>query len=315
MIFQAFFVYGVNMKPQLITLTIAQWGQMTTLCLPIYLAQEAGWLEEAGIRLRHKLVGNADQIVASVANGECDLAMSGPTMCALPDFAKYEMKVVAAIVDRAAVHGLTANPVIHKISNVSDFAGLRIAVAPRPSTAHSLIAALKKKNRRLLKNMSLIEAPIGQQIEFVRRGEADLYIDQEPYVSAAEAKGYRVVFSAAEMFGPLSFTGLYARSQTLLAKNEAIKILCQVATKACKVIYEDPRQTEALTLKIFKGLPHDVVCASLKRSTTAKIWPKRLITTEDAWDNAINLRRSIGMRFVRNSWNIIDNGFVKRSSN
>ncbi|MDR3425586.1 MAG: ABC transporter substrate-binding protein [Alphaproteobacteria bacterium] len=283
---------------------------MTTLCLPVYLAEEAGWLREAGIRLRYVLVGNADKSVESVAQGACDLAMSGPTMPALAEQAHYNMRVIAAIVDRAAVHGLTANPVIQKIGDVRDFAGLRIAVAPRPSTAYALMAALKKRNRRLLKNMTLIEAPIGQQIEFVRSGQADLYIDQEPYVSAAEAQGYRVVFSAAEMFGPLSFTGLYGRAETLDAKKDMIAALCDATAKACKMIYADPEETEALTIKIFKGLPPPVIRASLTRLRDAQVWPKNLVTTKEAWDNAIGLRRDIGMRFMRNSWSVIDNAFV-----
>jgi ABC-type nitrate/sulfonate/bicarbonate transport system substrate-binding protein len=261
--------------------------------------------------LRYDLVGNADTIIDSVCNDECDLAMSGPTLCALPDRARYQMKIVAAIVHRAAVHGLTTNPVIENITSVKDCAGLRIAVAPRPSTAYSLIACLKKQNRRLLKNMSIIEAPIGQQIEYTRNGEADLYIDQEPYVSAAEAQGYRVIFNASEMFGPLSFTGLYGKAETLETKADAIKALCAAIAKACHIIYADAEQTDKLAAEIFKGLPTQVIKASLNRLRAECIWPKRPITSRQAWDNALGIRRATGIRFARNAWDVVDNSLIE----
>ena len=299
------------MKPRPTILKIAQWGQLTTLLLPVYLAQEAGFLDKAGIRLKYIPIGNADEIVNAVADGSCDLAMSGPTMPALAEQAPYQMKVIASIVHRAAVHGLTANPVIHKIKTVQDFVGLRVATAPRPSTAYSIMAALKKRNRRLLKNMTLIEAPIGQQIEYVRRGEADLYIDQEPYVSAAEAKGYRVVFSAAEMFGPLSFTGLYGKTEILEAKKDAITVLCKAVAKACALIAAEPEKAAALTANIFKGLPPEIHRTAVMRLYASHVWPKNPVISKEAWNNAIGIRRDIGMRFVRNAWNVVDNSFNK----
>jgi len=298
------------MKSRSATLHLAQWGQLTTLCLPVYLAQEAGFLKKAGIKLRYTMAGNADAIAAMVADGACDLAVSGPTMCALKDMAQHEMKVIGAIVHRAAVHGLSASPIIQEIDNVKDFAGLRIGTAPRPSTAYSLMASLKKENKRVLKNMRLIEAPIGQQIESVTRGNADLYIDQEPYVSLAESKGYRIVFSATEMFGPLSFTALYGRTDRIAENEDAITALCAAVTKACDLIYSDPEKVDALTVNIFKPLKPEIVRTSVERLRVAQIWPKRLNTTKEAWNNAVQIRRNIGMRFVRNTWDVVDNRYV-----
>jgi ABC-type nitrate/sulfonate/bicarbonate transport system substrate-binding protein len=99
-------------------------------------------------------------------------------------------------------------PAIQTLKTLADFVQLRIGSFPQPSTTYTVISALKEKNKRLLRYMQIIEAPIGQQAALLKNNQADIILELEPMVSLAEENNLRAVFSLSDYSQIGAITGL-----------------------------------------------------------------------------------------------------------
>lgn len=293
------------------TIKIAQWRQINTLYLPLYIAMEEGFFARSGLEVDLHLAGNDDEIFAAVAKGDADFGVGDPAFCAMKDNEKAQAKIIATIGGRPGFWGLTQNPVIPVIKKPADMVNLRIGTFPRPSTNFSLLQEIKERHKRLLKSMTIVEAPIGDQFGLLAAGEADIVIDIEPFVSIAEDKGCRIVYSYAELHGPYAFTGLYTLQKTIDENPETVRRAAQGIDKALKTIHSDPAIALRTLQKLFPAVKASILRKSIRRHLKAGIWQQDARTTKTAWKTAIKTRSRIGDEFTDEIYGCIDNGFLE----
>ncbi len=291
---------------------IAQWGQIHSLYLPLYVAMEEGFFAHGGLSVDLQLAGNDDEIFAAVAKGEADFGVGDPTFCAMKKNEPLHMKVIATLVGKAGFWGLTQNAVIPVIKKPADMVNLRIGTSPRPSTNFSLIQEIKEQNKRLLKSMTIIEAPIGHQFDLLAEGKADIVMDIEPFVSIAESKGFRIVYSYPDIHGACVFTGLYTLCKTI---DETPKIVCntvQAVDAALKAIHADPDIALRVSGKLFPTVKKSILKKSVQRLLGANVWQSTTNTEKTGWATIIKTRQHIGDDFTKDIYACLENKFTKQ---
>lgn len=291
-------------------LRVAQWGQLHSLYLPLYIAEKKGFFKAEGLVLDLSLAGNDDQVFSTVARGEADFGVGDPSFCARKANAKVQARVVATIVSRTGVFGITRLPVIPKIESVHDLVNLRVGSLPAPATTYALIKNLQMTNKRLLRSMRIIEAPIGEQYSLLAKGEADIVLDIEPFISIAESKGCRVIYSFAKFHGPYTFTGFYTRQEFIDRKPKVVRGAVRALNRAFALLAKDPKVGVEVSKQVFVGIDEAVLERAVRRLRAEKVWGKTAETDLAAWTNSLKVRAAIGDRFVSDAEGYVDNQFV-----
>ncbi len=280
------------------TIKFAQWAQINTAYLPLYIAMETGIFGEYSIDVEINQVGNDDEIFNAVASGEADFGVGDPVFCAMQKNKHFNAKVIATIANRAGIFGFTHNPVIPEIKSKADLVNLRVGSFPAPSTVYALITEVKNQNKRLLKSMQIIEAPIGEQIDLLGDGRADIALDVEPFVSLAESKGYRVVHSFPNFHGPYTMTGMYVLQRTIDQDPERVTQVANAIQKALNIIHTDQDAVLQVSKKLFPQLKDSVHRRSIDRLKNQNIWPETIRVERKPWKAAIKTRKNTGDQFV-----------------
>lgn len=291
------------------TITIAQWGQINVLYLPVYLAIESGLLEAAGFNSAIHLAGNDDAIFKDVALGRAQFGVGDPAFCAMKKNAKYRAQVLATISGRISFYGVTHNPVISPVGKPSDLVNLRLGTFPRPSTNYTLLRYMKETNKRLLRSMTIVESPIGQQFDLLADDKADIVMDIEPFVSVAESKGYRVVYSYAEFYGPFAFTGFFTTQKVIDQQPAMVAAMVNALEHGFKIIHDDHAETLLIAQKYFPKLDPRILKKAIDRLRRDGVW-QSLETKKNAWKAAISMRRQVGDRFIDDIYTCVDNSFL-----
>ena len=292
------------------TVKIAQWSQLNCIYLPLYVAMQEGLFDRYGITIQLIPTGNDDEIYQAVMSGKADIGLGDPTFCAMPRKGKAAKKsksyIIADICSRVALWGITHSPVIHDIETEKDFVGLRLGCFPSPSTSHTLLNAAKKNNKRLLKSMQIIEAPIGQQSDLLFADKADIALYIEPFISIAEERGGRVVYSPAQIYEDYAFSALYS-SEAFIGKNiEVIENIRDAIQDALDLLHSSPEIGIKAAQHLFPELKPALLKRAVKRCLSDKIWPKTILASPKGWDTAIQTRKDAGYNISPDSKHISD---------
>lgn len=277
---------------------IAQWSQMNCIYLPLYVAMQEGLFDQYGIDIKLLPTGNDDEIHHAVMSGKADIGLGDPTFCAMARNNKIDQKnkpyIIAEICSRVALWGMTHSPVIHNIKTEKDLVGLRLGCFPSPSTSHTLLDAAKRNHKRLLKSMQIIEAPIGQQSDLLFADQADIALYIEPFISIAEERGGRVVYSPAQIYKDYSFSALYS-SDTFISKNsEVIDNVRKTIQSALDKIHASPEIGVKAAQSLFPELKPALLKRAVKRCLTDKIWPQTISLSPQGWNTALQTRKDAG---------------------
>lgn len=292
---------------------IAQWKEILAIYMPLYVAIEEGFFKQNGLQVQLIQVGNDDDVFRYVSSAKADFGVSDPTFCALPQNAKYKPKVVASIVDRVAAYGITLNPVLQTVRNIEDLVNVRIGTYPAPSTIHSIIAATKNSNKRLLQSLEIIQGPIGKQLKQLRAGQCDIVMDIEPFVSIAESQGCRVVFDLAEFHGPFCTTGFYTLQSYIDSNSEIVQAAISAITEALVALSHDRKLADRVIKKLYPTLSDKIIKNSLKRLYTSQSWREDARTMESSWRTAIEARKKVGQKFIHFPYSVVDNSFAEHA--
>lgn len=277
---------------------IAQWSQINCIYLPLSVAIQEGLFNRYGIDLQLIPTGNDDDIYQAVMSGTADMGLGDPTFCAMPrkgrNAKKSKSYIIAEICSRVALWGITHSPIIHDIKTEKDLVGLRLGCFPSPSTSHTLLNAAKQNNKRLLKSMQIIEAAIGQQSDLLLADKADIALYIEPFISIAEERGGRVVYSPAQIYKDYAFTALYSSDRFISENIEVIENIREAIQAALDLLHASPEIGVKAAQKLFPELKPALLKRAVKRCLNDKIWPKTISPSPKGWDRAIHTRKDAG---------------------
>ena len=118
-------------------ITIAQFGHLF-IYLPIYIAKEKGFFQERGLDVTYVSTGGDEKTFAAVISGSAQFGVADPTFIAIArERGNKQGQIIANIIDGVPFWGVSKSD--KKIDKIEDFANMRVATYPSPSTSFALM--------------------------------------------------------------------------------------------------------------------------------------------------------------------------------
>lgn len=283
---------AMSQPSKLKPITIAQFGHVF-LYMPLYVAVKNGYFKDEGLDVRLVSTGGDEKTFTAVITGNAQFGVSDPTFTAIARERGQGGKVVAGIVRGVPFWVVTFKKDIQKIEQPDGFKGRRIATYTAPSTSY---AVMKKVLQNGGKNVDakIVQGAFGTLLALVRANQADMALDIEPIVSVATSEGAHIVYSPAKVLGDFAFTGLTVSDSYLKKNPEDVQKAVNAITRAMTFIQNDFEGTVKVACQDFPEVKPAVVREALKRLISEGTIPKSTMLPENAWNNAISLRKEIG---------------------
>jgi NitT/TauT family transport system substrate-binding protein len=272
--------------------TIAQFGkERFLLYLPLYVAMEEGLFAKQGLDVDLKFAGNDDQIFAAVINGQAQFGVGDPVFTAISHDKGGPGKVVALMITKLGLSGVTNESKIQPIKTPQELDGLRISSFAEPSTTFTLLSEIKRKDAP---NLQIVQAPFGGQIALLEAGKVDIATDIEPSISIAEDKGYRVVFDLSPLTNPQAITGLTTTEDMIKKHPETVQKVVTALQQAVNLMYGDPKISYEVGKKIYPNLSEKVIHAAVDRMLREDMYPHSITVDNDLWQRTLKTRLDSG---------------------
>jgi len=202
---------------------IAQFGDFF-LYAPIYIAMDKGYFAAQGLDVTVFNTGGDEKTWAAILSGDATFGVADPTFIAIANERGREGRVIASVVTGVPFWGVTTQPDLAGLDDLSALDGRTIATFPSPSTAFALQTRLMKEEGV---TGSIREVAPGGLLPLLWSGQVDIALELEPSVSLAVARGAQVSYSLAERFTQFVITGLTTLPSTCQASpGSCFAVVC-----------------------------------------------------------------------------------------
>lgn len=278
--------------PQKEKVTFAQFGHVF-LYLPLYVAKSKGYFDELGLDVSLVSTGGDEKTFAAVASGSAQYGVADPVFTAIAREQGKGGKVIASLVNGVPFWGVAFVRDVKDISAPTDFAGMRIATYPSPSTNYAVMSDTLQNAGKPVK-ATIVQGAFGSLLAMLKSGQADVAMELEPVTSIAVADGGKVVYSAARQFGDFAFTGITV-SDDYLAKNpKQVQSVVNALAKAIAFVRNDFEGALAVAKSEFNDVPEPVLRSALKRVLDDNVIPRSVVLDERAWSKSVDIRKKLG---------------------
>ena len=302
------------MRP-LETVRLAQFGKAKFLLyLPLYLAEEEGYLRDEGVQLEVSFAGNDDQVFATLVSGSADVAVGDPIFTAIAAERGFPAKTVALLVSKLGVYGYAKAGAVRKIENAADLSGLRVGSYPAPSTTYALLQELNRSGK-LSRPITVVEGAQGTQFPMLVSGTVDVGIDLEPAVSVVEAKGYGVIFDMTKFSDAQAVTGLMTTARMIGERPAALQGLVRGVDRALKVLRQDRSVGYRTAMKLYPEIEPEILRRAVDRLVSSECFPSGAEVTDAAWQRSVRTRlESKELKAPQATAVAVDNRFVPKDA-
>lgn len=288
--FSTLAVYGNTMD----SIKIAKWAGRHIAYMPLFLADRIGLFAAQDLDVRIYDAGNDNDIFSEIAKGRAHFGVGDPVFVALGQQQGHDTRVVASIVGNVPMWGITHHSEIKPFTQISDFVGLRVGSFPKPSTAYTMLSALKARNPRLLKSMRIIETEIGQQAYLLASDQVDLILELEPLVSMTQRQGLRVVCSMSDFYPDFLMTGLMTSASMIAASPDVVGKVVRGIQQALTIIHAQPDKAAAIGCELFPSINANIMNEAVQRMIASHAWPEQAVISPQGWANTLKMRQDVG---------------------
>jgi NitT/TauT family transport system substrate-binding protein len=252
--------------------------------------------------------GGDEKTWAAVIGGSAQFGVADPTFIAIASQRGQPGKIVSTLVNGVPFWGITKNPQVPMVKTAADLKGFTVATFPSPSTAYTLQRRMFEQAKM---QPAIREGGFGTLLSLVESNQADIALELEPNVSQALTRGYRIVYSLADIYGDFTITGL-TTSPDYIGKNpEVVRGAVQALGEAMIFLHTYPDEATLILAKRFPEINRDVAAAALKRVLAAGIIPRAPKVDRAAWEKALQLRIDAGeVKKPADAMEFVDNTFA-----
>lgn len=264
----------------------------TLLYLPLYHAKEKGYFTDEGLDVEIITGGSATNSFAAMVSGEAQFSQADPMYVPISREKGGKTKVVAQVVARIAVWGLSMDgtPI-----TAATLKGKTIATQPRPMTAYTYsIQTIRDLGLVPEKDVKILETQSPNEILPFLQGEADFTFTLEPNASTAVSKGAKVVYSYPDKLGDQIFTALMTTEDFIEKDPETVQSVVNAYQKALNDLRRDPGSGMTTAKKYFAQLDEQVLRMAIERILADRVLPHDVQITEDSWRKASQIRVNAG---------------------
>lgn len=264
------------------------------LYLPLYHAKEKGFFAEEGLDVEIITGGTATNSFAAMLSGEANFSQADPMYVPISREKGSRTKVVAQVVGRIAVWGVTKDPNIQEITK-DTLKGKTIATQPRPMTAYTYtIKLINDFGLTPEKDVKIIETKPPNEIIPFLQGQADYAMTIEPATSTTVSQGAHVVLSYPKLLGDQIFTGLMATEDYISNNPNIVQSVINAYQRALRDLHESPENGVVTARIYFPQLNDSVLQLAIKRLTEENVFPLDVLVSEESWNKAIRVRMEVG---------------------
>jgi len=279
-----------NKSNGLQNVTVSQAFQVF-LYAPLYIAQKEGYFTQQGLNVNIVTAGGDDQAFASLVGGSAQFAVGDPTFAAVAGEKGQPGEVVGALLNGVPFWGIAQNKNIPIITASSQLGNYKVATYPAPNTAYALQEQMFQNGG--IKPNILQGAP-GTLIPAVQKGSADIALELEPDVSTAiSSDGFHIVYSLSQYYPDFAITGITVLPSYVQSNPNTIQKFINAIQEADVFIRNNPAQAATILAGQFNVTP-SIAVSALKNIVSVNVIPSNLVTSQEGWDAAIQLRKDTG---------------------
>jgi NitT/TauT family transport system substrate-binding protein len=298
------------------TVTIAQFGkEKFLLYLPLYVAMERGLFEKRQVQVKLQFAGNDDQIFASVIRGDALFGVGDPVFAAISREKGGPGKVVALMVQKLGLSGVSQKNRFSFINTTEQLRGLRISSFPSPSTTYTLLSQILHRYGLTQHSTRIVQTAIGTQLAALEAGQVDIALDLEPAISVAESKGYSVSFLLDTFTEPQAITGLTTLQSTIETRGDLVQKVVSALDEALKLIQTKPFVAHEVAKKLFPTLSDQVIHTAVTRMLHLGVYPDSTKVDDSLWQTTLKTRLESGdLKAPQDTSFTVDNSFAVKAA-
>ena len=240
----------------------------------LYTARQKKLFEKHGLDIGIKSAGGVALPVPVLLSGKGQFGVTAAGMSVNANLSGGKMKNIAKIVGGVAMWAV-AKP-DSTIKDVEDFKGKTIATLKFPSsTIQTPTFTMKKYGGFEPKSagVKFLQLPFGAQTAAVHDGRADMATVFEWDASISKKQfGLKVVYSFADVIGPLSWTTAFVTEEYMNKNPEAIQGFCNAIAEAQKMLHQDLEVFVEVSKAEFPKLDESVI-----RNATANFFGSKIV--------------------------------------
>ncbi|MDB5362843.1 MAG: transporter substrate-binding protein [Rhodospirillales bacterium] len=280
---------GVPAHAENTKVTVSQAFQ-SMLYLPLYVGIDEGLFAKEGLDIDKETAGSPSAALSAVLSKSAQLSLHGPEWAAIAAAKGAPVRIVANVVNGAAVWILATPDFPFK--TIKDIKGQTVITGTMPTTSTSLFLKLLKENGMdAEKDVSMIQVPLGSEIGPLMAGQGKLAVMYEPGVDQAVAKGMKVVLGFPKLYGPYEFSAMAARTDTDPAMLQKFVVGMNLALK---YIQSNGPGAIAIAKKEFPTIDPVVVEAAVNRMITDGVYPPTVDITPEALKLSLDTQIALG---------------------
>ena len=263
----------------------------------IYTAKRKGLFEKHGLDVTIKSAGGIALPVPVLLSQRGQFAVTGAGMAVNSTHEGGKMKNVAKIVGGVAMWAVSKPG--SGIKSIEDFKGKTVATLRFPSSTIQTPTYTMKEFGKFNpedSGVKFLQLPFGAQLAAVQDGRADIATLFEWDVSIArESFGMEVVFSFADVIGPLSWTTAFVTEAYLDANPQQVQGFCNAIAEAQKMLHEDIEVFAEVSKAEFPKLSEAVIRNAAGNFFASKtVVPRNPTISEAEWETDMKLELAGG---------------------
>lgn len=238
---------------------------------PYYLAQARGAFASQGLEVRMETSGTTVLAAEAVLSGKADVAWSGPMRVMQHRAADPASPITAfcAVImrDPFLVVGRSPREGLH----LAELPLMRLGLVTEvPTPVWCLADAVAKAGGQKLKDRS--GGTMAQNLTRLLDGTLDAIQVFEPFAAEAEAAGASVWYAQADA-GPMAYSSLYARQETLTERREAMRAMVRALSETLDWLARaEASEVSALLEPFFPDTLSDIRTRAVARYQDVGLW-------------------------------------------
>lgn len=266
----------------------------TLLYLPLYHAVEGGFFDAENVAVEIITGGTSTNSFAAMLSGEADFSQADPMYVPISREKGGQTKVVAQVVGRIAVWGVTMDPQVESMT-ADSMRNKKISTHPQPMTAYTYtLKTIRDAGLEPDLDVEVIQSMPGTEIVPLLSGQADFAMTLEPNTSRAVVEGAHVVLSYPTELGDQIFTALMTREEYIENNRDTVVRVIRAYQHALQDIHANPDAALATAAKYFPQIDACVLELAVDRMIGERVIPESIMIKADSWERAIAVRVAAG---------------------
>ncbi len=257
------------------------------LYTPFYTALRKNLFAKHGLEVDYSTAGGIALPVSVLLANRAQFALTGTGMSVNATLEGGKMRCIGKVAGGISLFAI-AKPGL-KINSLNDLKGKTIATLRFPSNTISTPTYIMRSRGGFdpkEAGVNFLELPPGAQAAAVKDGRADLAIafDWDASIGVTQF-GLEVVYSFADILGPIAFSSIFVTEQYLRGNGETVQKFSNALAEAMKLLHTVDGTFEEVSKLEFPNVAPDVLKLGSKNFMAAKhVVPRNPIITKQDWD-------------------------------